>query len=103
MTTSNPHASAILALPAAKVPRLMKAAHRLASHPTITVDEAADILNAAATSIGLRNQLDIEMAAPGNNPRVPFAGTGGAPTNKQAAFEGEVVRNLKLIYARGNK
>ena len=89
-------AAKILALPAAQHPRLAKVAQVLANHPKVTVEDASELLLAAAKDAGL-NELDIELGSPRNSVTVPFATTAKAP-DKQAAFDANVNLHLTRIY-----
>lgn len=71
MFNTNPNAAAILALPEAQHPRLTELARRLAAKPDLTTNEAAEVLQAAATGAGITS-MDIDMIQPGANVAVPF-------------------------------
>ena len=66
------HAEQILALPAARHPKLAGFAQQIAHDARFTAAEATELLDAAAQSAGV-SPLDIEMAQPGNGVDVKFA------------------------------
>ncbi len=68
----SPDAAKIMTLPHAMHPALRALAGKLADHPTVTVAEARDVLDVAATSAGI-TALDIEMIQPGAAVAVPFS------------------------------
>lgn len=73
MFKPNKNAAAIMALPAARHPRLVETARVLAD-ADVSTETAARVLDGRANDLGV-TKLDIETVQPGENVQVPFAVT----------------------------
>ena len=93
----SPDAAKILTLPAAMYPALKPLAMKLADHPAVTIGDALDILDVAASSAGITS-LDIEMVQPGSTVAVPFA---AAQTSGPETFTDRV--RAHVIDMQGNQ
>ena len=88
-------ADKILALPAARHPKLIGFARALAEDPLITLSRADTLLDAAAKSANVTT-LAIEMCQPGASVHVPFAAV--APRqDARSDFVAGVERELNRI------
>ncbi len=94
----SPDYDAIMALPAAKHPKLGSAVKALALSPKVDLQFAIQLIATTAADLGV-SLLDIEMADPRNNVRPPFGANAlpNAADDFQAGVTAELVRMTKRI------